>query len=86
MDEQRISSVLQEERTFAPSREFSERALISSSKSLAKLAKSAEQDVVTFWEERAKELAWFKPWKKAFTWKHPHAQWFVGGSTNLSMN
>lgn len=86
MDEQRISSVLQEERTFAPSREFSERALISSSKSLAKLAKSAQQDVVTFWEERAKELAWFKPWKKAFTWKHPHAQWFVGGSTNLSMN
>lgn len=86
MEEQRISSVLTEERTFAPSKEFASKAHISGKRGLSSLVKQADQDVVAFWEERAKELAWFTPWKKALVWKHPHAQWFVGGSTNLSMN
>lgn len=86
MEEQRISSVLTEDRTFVPSKEFASKAHISGKRELSSLVKQADLDVVAFWEERAKELAWFTPWKKALVWKHPHAQWFVGGSTNLSMN
>jgi acetyl-CoA synthetase len=50
------------------------------------LVGQADADVVAFWEERAKELAWFSPWKKPLVWKYPHAKWFVGGTTNLAMN
>ena len=40
-----------------------------------------------FWNEQAKkELVWFKPWSKVLQWKAPHAKWFVGGQTNVSMN
>ena len=86
MDNQRISSVLQEERTFAPSPDFAKSAHISGQRALSALVRAAEQDVVAFWEERAKELAWFDAWKKPFVWKYPHAQWFVGGTTNASIN
>ena len=29
---------------------------------------------------------WFRDWKRAMVWKHPHAQWFVGGTTNAAVN
>lgn len=86
MDDQRISSVLNEERIFAPSESFAASARISGQRALSALVRQADADVVSFWEERAKELAWFSPWKKPFVWKHPHAQWFIGGKTNLAMN
>jgi acetyl-CoA synthetase len=41
---------------------------------------------VRFWEARARELTWFKPWKKALEWKPPYAKWFVGGKLNVSYN
>ena len=34
---------------------------------------------------RARELTWFKPWKKALDWKPPYAKWFVGGKLNVSL-
>jgi len=39
-----------------------------------------------FWENIAKELAWFKPWNKVLEWKYPYARWFVGGQTNIVYN
>ncbi|MEY3386687.1 MAG: hypothetical protein RIR53_1498, partial [Bacteroidota bacterium] len=81
-----ISSVLQEHRAFAPSDEFRSRAHVSSARQLSTLRQQAESDPVVFWEDRARELTWFRHWKRALVWKHPHAQWFVGGATNAAMN
>ena len=39
-----------------------------------------------FWEGWARQLDWFKPWKKALEWKAPNAKWFVGGKLNVSYN
>jgi len=39
-----------------------------------------------FWESLANELQWFKKWDKVLDWKPPHAQWFVGGQINVSVN
>lgn len=86
MANERISSVLSEDRTFSPSKSFSASAHVGSERERKALVAQADADVVTFWEERAKELAWFTSWKKPFVWKYPHAKWFVGGTTNLSMN
>ncbi|MEK7387136.1 MAG: AMP-binding protein [candidate division NC10 bacterium] len=46
----------------------------------------ARKNPVKFWEERARELHWFKPWRKALEWKPPYAKWFVGGKINVAYN
>jgi acetyl-CoA synthetase len=81
-----ISSVMSEERRFPPSKDFASKAHIGSARALGALQKHAESDVVAYWEEQARELAWFAPWKKPLVWKYPHAQWFVGGTTNVAVN
>ncbi|MDH7476582.1 MAG: acetate--CoA ligase [Microgenomates group bacterium] len=39
-----------------------------------------------FWENIAKELYWFKPWRKVLDWQYPYARWFVGAETNIVYN
>ena len=49
-------------------------------------AKAAE-DLVAFWEERAKELKWFKKWTKVLDDSgKPFYKWFVGAKTNIVHN
>tara|TARA_B100001750_G_scaffold248556_1_gene281086 strand:- start:3881 stop:5800 length:1920 start_codon:yes stop_codon:yes gene_type:complete len=47
---------------------------------------NARHDYLTFWDQRAKLLKWFKPWKKTLEWNIPFAKWFVGGQINASYN
>jgi acetyl-CoA synthetase len=77
-----IQALLKEDRKFRPPKEFVKRALIKSES----VYREAAKNPVRFWEQRAKELAWFKPWKKALEWKPPYAKWFVGGKVNVSYN
>ena len=56
-----------------------------------KIYEEAEKDPVKFWENLAKELFWFKPWKKGFVLsrtkhKTPNFQWFSGGKINITAN
>ncbi len=81
-----ISSVLTEERRFPPPKEFAAAARYRSAAAWRKIVAEAEADPVAFWDARARELAWFAPWRKTLAWTYPHAQWFVGGTTNASMN
>ncbi len=48
--------------------------------------KNAELDGVSFWNEEAKKLSWFKPWTKTLEWNAPFAKWFIGGKINASYN
>ena len=41
---------------------------------------------MAFWAKAAKELDWFKPWKRVLEWKCPWAKWFIGGKINASYN
>jgi acetyl-CoA synthetase len=82
-----ITSVLQEDRVFAPSKDFSARAHIKSLAQYQKLYKQSITDPESFWADMAeRELVWFKPWKSVLKWKAPDAKWFVGGKTNVSYN
>jgi len=47
---------------------------------------NANADFISFWNERAKLLNWFKPWEKTIDWNPPFAKWFVGGQINASYN
>ena len=50
------------------------------------IREKAKYDYLTFWDQRAKLLKWFKPWKKTLEWNMPFAKWFVGGQINASYN
>jgi acetyl-CoA synthetase len=77
-----IQALLKEDRKFPPPKAFVKRALVRSES----VYREAAKNPVRFWEQRAKELAWFKPWTKALDWKPPSAKWFVGGKLNVSYN
>ena len=67
---------------YFPSEEFKKRAWIKDKK----IYQESGKDPVKFWEKLAKELYWFKPWKKAFEHKPPYFQWFLGGKINITSN
>ena len=84
--ERSISILSKEGRSYPPPLGFAKSATVSGKAARAKLAALAVKSPETFWDAAAKELHWFKPWKKTLSWKVPDAKWFVGGTTNLSYN
>jgi len=50
------------------------------------IRKKANSDFESFWNEQAKQLTWFSPWKKTLDWNPPFAKWFTGGTINASYN
>jgi acetyl-CoA synthetase len=81
-----IESILQEQRKFAPPKQFADKARISSMQEYEALYERAKEDPAGFWAEVAKELHWFEPWTEVLSWNLPDAQWFIGGKTNLAYN
>jgi acetyl-CoA synthetase len=77
-----IEALLREKRKFPPPKSFVKRALVNK----ASIYTEGARNPVRFWEARARELHWLKPWKKALEWKPPYAKWFVGGKLNVSDN
>src|SRR6266478_1400590 len=77
-----IEALLKEKRKFPPPKAFVNNAVMNRKAIYAE----ASRNPVRFWEQRAKELDWFKPWRKALEWKPPYAKWFVGGKLNVSYN
>ena len=78
-----IESFYLENRTFEPSSDFRERALVAD----REMYDRAEQDWEGFWAEQAAEiLDWFDPWDTILDWKLPFARWFIGGTLNVSHN
>jgi acetyl-CoA synthetase len=81
-NERILEALLHEKRQFAPPKEFAKRAHVSS----PSVYRKADRNFEKFWEGFARELTWFKPWKKVLDWKPPKAKWFVGGKLNVSVN
>ncbi len=81
-----IKSVLVEKRVIRPAKDFSASAHVRSMKQYEQLYRKSMKSPEKFWSEMARDLVWFKPWKKTLVWKEPFAQWFVGGQTNVSTN
>src|SRR6266851_1542108 len=77
-----IEALLKEKRKYPPSKEFAKRANVNRASVYAEAAKNP----VRFWERFARELDWFKPWRKVLEWKAPYAKWFIGGKLNVSYN
>ena len=43
-------------------------------------------DPEQFWDKKARELVWMRPWDKVLEWDYPNARWFAGGKLNITEN
>jgi len=78
----KFDGLFEDSKILKPSAAFAKQANIGDRKIYEKAFKDPER----FWAEQAKNLVWFKPWKKVLEWKEPFAEWFVGGKLNVSFN
>jgi acetyl-CoA synthetase len=81
-----IKSLLKEERTFPPPKEFSSKARCKDLNEYRALYEESVNSPQTFWARVAEELHWFSKWDTVLEWNPPHSKWFVGGTTNISYN
>ncbi|MEM2918974.1 MAG: acetate--CoA ligase [Candidatus Altiarchaeota archaeon] len=87
-----VDALLKERRIFKPSKEVVENSNIKrwmdkhGIKDYEELLEKAKNEREWFWDEIAKELEWFKPYKKILEWKVPYAKWFLGGKFNIAHN
>jgi acetyl-CoA synthetase len=82
MAEPTIEAYYLEDRTFPPPAEFAANALVAD----RRLYEAGDADPEGFWAEQAGQLEWFEPWTTVCEWKLPFAEWFVGGTLNVSAN
>jgi acetyl-CoA synthetase len=78
----RLATLLTEQRIYPPPEAFRRQANARSSR----LHREASRQRLKFWAAQARELTWFKPWRRVLDWHPPHAKWFVGGKLNASVN
>ena len=87
-----LEALLKEERIFKPSKDIAEKSNIKQwmnkyeIKNYEELLKKANNNSDWFWDELAKELEWFEPYKSVLKWDPPHAEWFLEGKFNIVHN
>ncbi|HXV90938.1 MAG TPA: acetate--CoA ligase [Gemmatimonadales bacterium] len=82
MATERIDTLLDEQRSFPPPPAFVRAAHVRDHGAYQRAA----QDREAYWADWARQLEWVRPWDRVLQWKPPHAQWFVGGKLNASVN
>ena len=82
-DAQKIDSLLQEDRRFAPDAAFVKNAVAT-----ADLYEQAKSDRLGFWANQARELLhWHTPFTEVLDWSNPpFARWFSDGDINVAYN
>ena len=84
-----ITSMMEEKRSFPPSKEFSSKAHIKSLEEYKKLYEKSIKDPDGFWGEQAQNLEWFKKWDKVLDYSfgdNLYVKWFQGGKINVTVN
>jgi len=87
VSDQNIKSVLIEERSFAPSAEFTAKSRLKPA-DVARLRTEAAKDHEGFWARQARgELRWHKPFTVTLDSSNaPNYRWFTDGELNVSHN
>jgi len=89
MSEKGISVLLDEQRSFPPSEEFSRKAHIKSMAEYEEIYRRSVEDPEGFWAKAAGEnISWFKKWDRVleYDFDKPFVKWFAGGKLNASYN
>ncbi len=77
-----IDALLSENRKFPPPDSFRRDALVTD----PAIYEEATRDPEGFWAAEAERLEWSRKWDQVLDWKPPHAEWFIGGELNVSVN
>jgi acetyl-CoA synthetase len=87
-DANTITSMMAENRVFAPSDEIRQKAYIKSMEEYKQIYQRSIDDPEGFWAEMAEQLDWFKKWDKVLVedFKEAKHEWFVGGKLNACYN
>ena len=87
MADELIESILNESRSFPPSKEFSDQANINEAKA-EEMRKLAADDHIKYWAKLAnEELQWSRPFSNTLDdSKAPNYEWFNDGEINASYN
>ena len=87
MSDDLIESILNESRSFPPSKDFIDQANIDGKKA-EKLKQQAAENHIEYWASLAKDqLQWFRPFKNILDEsKAPNYEWFNDGEINASYN
>ncbi|MBV9697531.1 MAG: acetate--CoA ligase [Gammaproteobacteria bacterium] len=87
MPEKNITSILTEERRFAPPPQFTARARLKPA-DLERLRREAREDPAAFWAGHARRsLTWHKPFTQTLdASRAPNFTWFADGELNASVN
>ena len=67
---------------YYPAKEFQKTARLKNKK----IYQEAGKNPIKFWEKLAKEIFWFRRWKKVFSHQPPYFQWFLEGKINITSN
>jgi acetyl-CoA synthetase len=89
VSEKGLTSMMEEDRVFPPSTEFSKVAELRSLAEYKALYNWSITDPEGFWAEIADQLHWFKKWDKVLVddrWAEGKHEWFVGGKLNVAYN
>ena len=83
-----INNILDENRLFPPSKEFSDKSNIKSFEELQSLKKQSLDNPIKFWESFANsEIDWFEPFQTVLDQENaPFFKWFKEGKLNISYN
>jgi len=83
-----INNILEENRIFPPSKEFSKNSNLSSIQDLIKLKQDARNNPIEFWDSHAKsEIDWFNLYETVLDTKNaPFFKWFPEGKINITYN
>jgi acetyl-CoA synthetase len=84
-----ITSMMEEKRSFPPSKEFSSKAHIKSLDEYKKMYDRSIKDPDGFWGEQAQNLEWIKKWDKVLDYNfgdNLYIKWFQGGKINVTVN
>ncbi len=81
MSTESLENLSTENRSFAPTPEFS-----AAANAQPDIYAKAKAEGVAFWEQQAEALTWDRKWDTALEWNAPHAKWFIGGRINASVN
>jgi acetyl-CoA synthetase len=75
--------LVEDVKSYTPDPQYRKNAWMSDyQKTYAEFLKNPEK----FWETKAKELDWIKPWDKVLEWNYPYAKWFTNAKLNISAN
>ncbi|MDO5493944.1 MAG: AMP-binding protein, partial [Nesterenkonia sp.] len=79
----KLDSMMREDRTFPPSEEFAADAVATSERYAA-----ADADRLGYWADQARQvLSWDTDFEETLDWSEaPFAKWFVGGKVNAAYN